>query len=83
MAEDQNRDAKTTEQPLVSELAERIALHVFPRHLDRGNAKSLENLLIDFANEIKRSAIEPRLANHRTGELSHHEGRLGILAATS
>ena len=41
------------------ECATRIAWIVFPHNTDRIAREQLERLLVEFAAEIKRSAIEP------------------------
>lgn len=45
--------------PIIEELAERIAWHVLPHSSDAKTRISLQKLLIGFAAEIRRSAIEP------------------------
>lgn len=49
----------TTSKSETEQLAERIADRIFPKIWDRDVRDKLAKLLVEFAAEIKRSAIEP------------------------
>lgn len=54
-----SNENQTTDRPYVEVLAAHIAARIFPHALDVGRMRMIEELLIEFAAEIRRSAIEP------------------------